>query len=404
MTYEKACSQAYRWGEDGLAGFCHSTQRLCLALALWNGADPILKERLFGLSGPEGSHGEDVKELYWHLDAVPSHSYLRMHYKYPQRQFPYEELRAANRGRSRAEGEFELIDTGILAEDRYFDVFVEYAKADEADILMRVTVHNRGPEAAPLHVIPQLWFANHWSWREGHPKPGMAMPPKSRDIVSAVHRMLGEYTFHVEAHADLLFCENKSNPYAFGMPPEAGVFKDGLHDRIVGGWRDAVRPRGRGPSRGLACADAGAWGAMDDPRPAGARAPDPAAVHRVRRSGRSAAGGGGCASMPSCRRDIEDEDARLVQRQGLRRHDLEQSSSTNSTFTDGFAAIRPCRSRRRSGCMGGIPIGCHLSRRRHHIDAGQVGVSVVRGVGSGVSLRDAGADRSGLRQAAIACC
>src|SRR5687768_1455769 len=165
FTHDHARSRAYRWGEDGLLGVTDRECRLCFSVALWNGKDPILKERLFGLSGPEGSHGEDVKELYWHLDAVPSHSYLRMLYKYPQRQFPYEELRAANRGRSRAEGEFELIDTGILAEDRYFDVFVEYAKADEADILMRVTVHNRGPEAAPLHVIPQLWFANHWSWR-----------------------------------------------------------------------------------------------------------------------------------------------------------------------------------------------------------------------------------------------
>jgi len=248
VTYEQACSRAYRWGEDGLAGFSDSTQRLCLALALWNGADPILKERLFGLSGPEGSHGEDVKELYWHLDAVPSHAYLRMLYKYPQRRFPYEELRAANGGRARSEGEFELIDTGILAEDRYFDVFVEYAQADEADILMRVTVHNRGPEAAPLHVIPQLWFANHWSWREGHPKPRMTM--ESKDSVSTVHRKLGEYTFHVEPDAELLFCENETNPHAFGIPPEAGVFKDGLHDRIIGGWRDAVRTKGPGTKVG----------------------------------------------------------------------------------------------------------------------------------------------------------
>ncbi|QQP93175.1 glucosidase (plasmid) [Skermanella sp. TT6] len=242
VTYEDAKSRAYRWGEDGLAGLSDSTQRLCLALGLWNGADPLLKERLFGLSGPEGSHGEDVKELYWHLDAVPSHAYLRMLYKYPQRAFPYEELRAANRGRPRPEGEFELLDTGILDGNRYFDVFMEYAKADEADILMRVTVHNYGPEPARLHVLPQLWFANHWSWRQGHPKPSMALD--GWQCVAAEHRMLGRYTFHVEDAAELLFCENETNPHAFGLPPGEGVFKDGLHDRIVGGWRDAVRRDG----------------------------------------------------------------------------------------------------------------------------------------------------------------
>ncbi|EWY37638.1 glucosidase [Skermanella stibiiresistens SB22] len=242
LTYEQACSRAYRWGEDGLAGFCDSTQRLCLGLGLWNGVDPILKERLFGLSGPEGSHGEDVKELYWHLDAVPTHSYLRMLYKYPQREFPYDQLRAANRGRPRSEGEFELLDTGILDENRYFDVFVEYAKADEADILMRITAVNRGPEPARLHMLPQMWFANHWSWRDGHPKPSMALDGPR--CVAADHRMLGRHTFHVEVDAELLFCENESNPNTFGLSPGNGVFKDGLHERIVHERRGAIRFNG----------------------------------------------------------------------------------------------------------------------------------------------------------------
>src|ERR1700751_1479743 len=171
FPHDHARSRAYRWGEDGIAGFSDREQRLCFALALWNGRDPILKERLFGLTNGEGNHGEDVKELYYYLDATPTHSYLKMLYKYPQREFPYCRLVEENARRGKTETEFELLDTGIFDDDRYFDVFVEYAKAAPEDILMRVTVYNRGPEAATVHVLPHLWFRNFWKHNARFNKP-----------------------------------------------------------------------------------------------------------------------------------------------------------------------------------------------------------------------------------------
>ncbi len=242
VPHEHARSRAYRWGEDGLAGLSDDTQRLCLSLALWNGRDRMLKERLFGLTGPQGTHGEDVKELYWQLDALPSHAYLRMLYKYPQCPFPYERLAEESWRRNRSDDEFELTDTDAFREGRYFDVMVEYAKADEADILMRVTATNRGPETASLHLLPQLVFANHWSWRENHPKPSMRT--YGRRCIVAEHRMLGHYTFHVEAGAEFLFCENETNPSVLGLPPGDGLFKDGFHRRIVGGVEAAACQEG----------------------------------------------------------------------------------------------------------------------------------------------------------------
>ncbi|MGE3957418.1 MAG: hypothetical protein AB7H96_11915 [Vicinamibacterales bacterium] len=171
FPHDAARSRAYRWGEDGLAGFSDDQQLLCLGLGLWNGRDPILKERLFGLSGPEGNHGEDVKEIYYYLDALPTHAYLKMLYKYPQVPFPYGQLADVNRSRGRSEPEFELIDTGVFDEDRYFDVTVEYAKEGPEDILMRVRVSNRGPDDAPIWVLPQLWCRNTWSWEAGAGRP-----------------------------------------------------------------------------------------------------------------------------------------------------------------------------------------------------------------------------------------
>src|SRR5215471_7781167 len=164
FPHDHARSRVYRWNEDGIAGFCDDGQRLCLALALWNGRDPILKERLFGLTGNEGNHGEDVKEYYFYLDGTPTHSYMQMLYKYPQAEFPYARLVAENRRRGKWDAEFELIDSGIFADGRYFDVFVEYAKADPDDLLMRITAINRGPDPATLHVLPTVWFRNTWSW------------------------------------------------------------------------------------------------------------------------------------------------------------------------------------------------------------------------------------------------
>ena len=170
FTHDQARSRAYKWGEDGLGGICDDKQRLCFALALWNERDPILKERLFGLTNSEANHGEDVKEYYFYLDSTPTHSYMKYLYKYPQREYPYRDLIETNRSRSREEFEYELLDTGIFNEDRYFDVFVEYAKEGPEDVLIRITVHNRGPEAARLRVLPTLWFRNTWSWGEDRAK------------------------------------------------------------------------------------------------------------------------------------------------------------------------------------------------------------------------------------------
>ena len=171
FSHDQSRSRAYRWGEDGIAGISDSKQRLCFALALWNGQDPILKERLFGLTNTEGNHGEDVKEYYFYLDSTPTHSYMKYLYKYPQARYPYEDLIATNAARGRQGFEYELIDTGIFDEDRYFDVFVEYAKAGPEDMLIEITVHNRGPEAAELQLLPTLWFRNRWSWEAGVSKP-----------------------------------------------------------------------------------------------------------------------------------------------------------------------------------------------------------------------------------------
>src|SRR6187200_704122 len=194
LTHDQSRSRAYRWGEDGIAGISDDKQQLCFALALWNGRDPILKERLYGLTNSEGNHGEDVKEYYFYIDSTPTHSYMKYLYKYPQGEFPYRDLVETNRRRSREEYEYELLDTGIFDDDRYFDVFVEYAKADPDDILVRISVHNRGPEAARLRVLPTLWFRNTWSWGEDDRKPSLrAVGP---GVMQATHPELGDYWLH----------------------------------------------------------------------------------------------------------------------------------------------------------------------------------------------------------------
>ena len=195
FPHDMAPARAYRWGEDGLLGVSDDRQLLCLALALWNGKDRILKERLFGLSNPQGNHGEDVKELYYYLDATPTHSYLKGLYKYPQAAFPYSDLVETSRRRGRNEFEYELLDTGVFDQDRYFDVFVEYAKASPEDLLIEITAYNRGPEAAPLHVLPTLWFRNQWSWSPGSDRPILSQVggTPARGVVTAVHAQLGEH-------------------------------------------------------------------------------------------------------------------------------------------------------------------------------------------------------------------
>jgi len=249
LPHDHARSRAYRWGEDGIAGISDDQQRLCLGLALWNGHDPILKERLFGLTNGEGNHGEDVKELYYYLDATPTHSYLKMLYKYPQREFPYGRLVEENRRRGKDQPEFELLDSGVFADDRYFDVFVEYAKAGPEDLLMVVTMHNRGPEQASITVLPQLWFRNTWSWKPNSKKPELLALNES--VVGAKHADIGEFRLYCEKGADLLFCDNETNrSRLYGQEAAQGYFKDAFHDYIVGGNMGAVNPSRTGSKAG----------------------------------------------------------------------------------------------------------------------------------------------------------
>ncbi len=249
FPHDHARSRVYRWGEDGLAGFSDEKSRLCFALALWNGADPILKERLFGLTNAEGNHGEDVKEYYFYLDATPTHSYNKWLYKYPQRPFPYNDIVQTNRRRGPHELEYELLDTGVFEGSRYFDVFVEYAKATPEDILIRITAINRGPEAAPLHVLPTLWFRNTWSWSEAAPKPSLraGAGPNGTSVILASHPELGERCLYVEEGHELLFTENETNcERLFGSPNPTPFVKDGIHELIVKGKAGAVNPERTG--------------------------------------------------------------------------------------------------------------------------------------------------------------
>ncbi len=245
FSLDQARSRAYRWGEDGLAGISDDRQQLCFALALWNGTDPILKERLYGLTNSEGNHGEDVKEYYFYLDSTPTHSYMKYLYKYPQSAFPYGDLIEQNRRRGRHEMEYELLDTGVFDEDRYFDVFVEYAKASPEDLLVQITVANRGPEPAALHVLPTLWFRNTWSWGGGAPRPGLRQVAPG--AIAAAHPDLGERMLSCEGAASLLFTENETNTERlFRTPNRTPFVKDGIHEYLVHGRRDAVNPQHTG--------------------------------------------------------------------------------------------------------------------------------------------------------------
>ncbi|MBS0195396.1 MAG: glucosidase [Planctomycetes bacterium] len=262
FPHDHARSRAYRWGEDGLLGICDDDANLCFSLALWNGRDPILKERLFGLTGPEGNHGEDVKEHYFHLDCTPTHSYMKALYKYPQSEFPYTRLVEENRRAGRDQREFELSDTGIFDGDRYFDVLVEYAKASPDDILIRITIANRGPAAATIHALPTLWFRNTWSWN-----PGSRLPTLHADgpaAIAAAHPDLGQYLLSIDAGPDgsppkLLFTENEHNAQRLWGAPNATPFvKDAFHERVIHGHEAAVNPEQTGTK-------AAAWFALEVP-------------------------------------------------------------------------------------------------------------------------------------------
>jgi Glycosyl hydrolase family 63 C-terminal domain len=271
FPHDHARSRVYRWGEDGIAGFSDNEQRLCLSLALWNERDPILKERLFGLTNSEGNHGEDVKEIYYYLDATPTHSYVKMLYKYPQREFPYANLLEENRRRGIGAPEYELVDTDAFAENRYFDVFVEYAQADVDDVLMRITAHNRGPDAAVLHILPQLAFRNTWRWKHGAPRPEMSLVDGH---VVATHEQLGAYHWYVDGELSVvrsrlcasggvsdahritrnaqgaalrwLFTENETNTARLYGVANAGFAKDAFHEYVVHGNAAAINPANEG--------------------------------------------------------------------------------------------------------------------------------------------------------------
>jgi len=245
FSHDQARSRAYRWGEDGLAGVSDDQQLLCFAVALWNGRDPILKERLFGLTNSEGNHGEDVKEYYFYLDSTPTHSYMKYLYKYPQAAYPYDELLSVSRARSREDFEYELIDTGIFEGDRYFDVFVEYAKGAPEDLLIEITVHNRGPDVSELHLLPTLWFRNTWSWDTGATRPNLRA--QAAATIGAMHPELGQRELACEGAAALLFTDNETNTARlWNTPAKSRYVKDGINDYVVQGRKEAINPEQTG--------------------------------------------------------------------------------------------------------------------------------------------------------------
>ncbi len=249
LSHEDSRSRAYRWGEDGIAGISDNHQRLCFAISLWNGQDPIIKERLFGLTGNEGNHGEDVKEYYYYLDNTPSHSYMKYLYKYPQGEFPYTKLVEGNKQRGRLEPEYELIDTGIFEDNRYYDVFVEYAKKSSEDILIRINIVNRGDDECQLYVLPALWFKNNWSWFPNKTKPSIKLAKENDDIftIQTKHPELEDMWFYCESPRELLFTENETNMNKlFGTKNTSDYVKDGINDYIVNGLKDSVNPEPEG--------------------------------------------------------------------------------------------------------------------------------------------------------------
>jgi hypothetical protein len=315
FPHDHAASRAYRWGEDGIAGFCDNKQRLCLSLALWNGKDPILKERLFGLSNRQGNHGEDVKEIYYYLDATPTYSYAHMLYKYPQAEFPYAHLVEENARRTRQQPEFELIDTGIFDADRYFDVDVEYAKAAVEDILMRVTVTNRGPEAAEIHVLPQVWYRNTWSWYKAGRKPSLERLGQN---VLVHHEKLGEHVVQFEHADEIVFCDNETNlPKLYGTPSPEAYYKDGFHEYVVKGNKAAVNEMNRGTKTAGIHRRSVAPGAsatirvrLFDGQPKGEAFTDFDAIFTQRKAEAD-------AFYAELQKDIRDEDLRRIQRQAF---------------------------------------------------------------------------------------
>lgn len=243
IPHDMARSRAYRWGEDGIGGISDNKQHICLAFSFWNHQDKILKERLYGLAGSEGNHGEDVKELYYYLDSTPTHSYMKMLYKYPQNEFPYKQIIEENQKRNRKDPEFEINETGVFDNNEYFDIFIEYAKADENDILIKITAHNRHKKAAPLTILPTLWFRNTWSWGYDAYKKSPMLTGIAKSQIEVNHQLLGKYKLYVEGADELLFCENETNmERVFGKPNTSMYVKDGINNYIVGGKQNVLNP------------------------------------------------------------------------------------------------------------------------------------------------------------------
>ena len=238
VSHDDARSKAYRWGEEGIGGISDDQQLLCFSVGLWNKKDPIIKERMFGLTGNEGNHAEDCKEHYYYIDSTPTHSYMKMLYKYPQQEFPYAWLVEENKRRGKLDPEFELIDTGIFNDNKYFDVFIEYAKADDKDILIKITVHNRGTEEAAIHVLPQIWFRNTWAWGYDDYKPEMYRDDDG--TIKINHRTLGDYYLFCEGKPEALFCENETNTGKLYQHYQPGIFKDGINDHLILGNPDTI--------------------------------------------------------------------------------------------------------------------------------------------------------------------
>ena len=389
FPHDHARSRAYRWGEDGLLGISDNHQRLCFALALWNGKDTILKERLFGLTGNEGNHGEDVKEYYFYLDNTPTHSYMKALYKYPQAAFPYAQLLEENKRRSRLDPEYELVDTGIFNDNRYFDVQIEYAKNTPDDLLIQITATNHGPDAAPLNLIPMLWFRNTWIWGRDSYKPSLSVERDGPQImIRAEHKELGTHWLYVEKEAELLFTENETNnARLFGGSNSTPFVKDGINEYIVNGRRDAVNPVANRDESGRSAPghDSRRQNENDSPASRRFRARARRAGIRVRDSACRTNKRIGCVSQfidsgqffrrpqkhpaPSARRHVVVETVLSLHRRRL-------VARRSGVFPAAAAtAVRPQQS-----------VDAFV-QRRHSLDARHVGISLVRGVGLGVSPR-----------------
>ena len=409
LPHDHARSRAYRWGEDGLAGFCDIEQRLCLGLALWNGRDPILKERAFGLTGPQGNHGEDVKEYWWYLDALPSHAWNRWRYHYPQGPFPYQDLIDTNAGRSRYEPEYELLDTGAFDGDRYWITEVHYAKAGPDDLLMAIQLTNAGPEAETIHVLPTAWFRNTWSWGDGEPRP--ALRASGDRSVTIDHPFAGTLELIAAAapggaDPQLLFCENETNlARLYGAEPVTPYPKDGINDHVIHGAA-TVNPAGTGTK----CAF---WYQVTVP--AGQTA-------ELRLRLRPASDGQGKSAAKAATALGTDFDQVMAQRRAEADEFYTELTPAGASADEALVLRQasagmlwskqlfyydvarwldgdPTQPEPPDGAQerAELPVA-QLRRVRHHLDAGQVGVSLVRRLGPGLPHHHPGPSGPGLRQ------